>query len=300
MHPDQLEVDVSTARTLIAAQFPHWRHLEVARVDGSGTVNAIFRIGDELTGRFPLLASEPKAARAALEQEAGALAEFASVCPFAAPRPVAIGAPDAEFPMPWTVQTWVSGEVATPIGSAHSLGMAEDLAALIRALRRAPVRGRRFRGQGRGGVLSDHDEWVQHCLAQVGPLMDAEPLRAMWEEFRSLPSSGPDVMTHSDLTPWNLLVDGGRLRGVLDAGWFGPADPALDLVCAWHVLDAPARTVLREAVGADDVEWARGAAWAFEQALGLVWYYRATNPPMAWLGDVTLARLLAARESGEG
>ena len=32
-----------------------------------------------------------------------------------------------------------------------------------------------------------------------------------------------------------------------------------------------------------DLEWWRGAAWAFQQAMGLVWYYRETNPGMSAL-----------------
>jgi aminoglycoside phosphotransferase (APT) family kinase protein len=32
-------------------------------------------------------------------------------------------------------------------------------------------------------------------------------------------------------------VRGEHLVGVLDGGGFGPADPALDLVAAWHLLD---------------------------------------------------------------
>jgi hypothetical protein len=35
--------------------------------------------------------------------------------------------------------------------------------------------------------------------------------------------------------------------------------------------EGPRRT-LRAALGCDDLEWARGRAWAFAQAMGLVWY----------------------------
>ena len=90
----------------------------------------------------------------------------------------------------------------------------------------------------------------------------------------------------------NLLVRGERLVGVLDGGGFGPADPALDLVAGWHLLDRERRAVFRDAVGSDELEWQRGAAWAFEQAIGLVWYYRESNPTMSALGDSTIARLL--------
>jgi aminoglycoside phosphotransferase (APT) family kinase protein len=115
----------------------------------------------------------------------------------------------------------------------------------------------------------------------------------MWARFRELPAGGLDVMSHTDLIPANLLVDRGRLAGVLDGGGFQPADPALDLVVAWHLLDGPAREILRAELGCDDVEWQRGAAWAFEQAMGLAWYYRASLPSMSALGRRTLARMLA-------
>jgi aminoglycoside phosphotransferase (APT) family kinase protein len=90
-----------------------------------------------------------------------------------------------------------------------------------------------------------------------------------------------------------VLVAGGRLTGVLDVGGLGPADPALDLVGAWHLLDDGPRQVLRDDLGCGDLEWARGQAWAFQQAMGLVWYYVDTNPAMSRTGRRTLARLMA-------
>lgn len=51
---------------------------------------------------------------------------------------------------------------------------------------------------------------------------------------------------------------------------------------------------VRTELGCGDIEWDRGAAWALQQAIGLVWYYYDTNPTMAQLGRSTLARLTAA------
>jgi hypothetical protein len=51
---------------------------------------------------------------------------------------------------------------------------------------------------------------------------------------------------------------------------------------------------LRADLGCDDAEWERGKAWAFAQAMGLVWYYVTTNPTMASVGRRTLDRLLQA------
>jgi aminoglycoside phosphotransferase (APT) family kinase protein len=100
------------------------------------------------------------------------------------------------------------------------------------------------------------------------------------------------VMCHVDLIPANLLVHEGRLVGVLDGGGFGPADPSLDLVAAWHLFDSEAREVLRRSLGCGRFEWSRGQAWAFVQAMGLVWYYRESNPGMSELGRSTLSRIL--------
>jgi hypothetical protein len=76
-------------------------------------------------------------------------------------------------------------------------------------------------------------------------------------------------------------------------GGFGPADPALDLVSAWHLLETGPRQVLRLDLGCDDLEWERGRAWAFEQAMGLVEYYLETNPVLSRMGRRTLERLQA-------
>jgi aminoglycoside phosphotransferase (APT) family kinase protein len=99
-------------------------------------------------------------------------------------------------------------------------------------------------------------------------------------------------MCHRDLIPGNLLVHDGRLVGVLDAGGFGPADPALDLVAAWHLLGVDAREVIRQSLQCGRTEWLRGKAWALQQAMGLVWYYRESNPGMSALGRSTLTRIL--------
>jgi hypothetical protein len=65
-----------------------------------------------------------------------------------------------------------------------------------------------------------------------------------------------------------------------------------DLVAGWHLLDRDRRAVLRAEIGSDELEWQRGRAWAFAQAMGLGWYYRDSNPGMSRLGLSTLARVL--------
>ena len=103
-------------------------------------------------------------------------------------------------------------------------------------------------------------------------------------------------MSHGDLTPGNVLTAGGHLAGVLDVGSYGAADPALDLISAWNLLEAGPRQVLRTALRCTNLEWERSKAWAFQQAMGLVWYYADSNPVMSRLGQTTLDRIMSAAE----
>ncbi|MBN6053074.1 aminoglycoside phosphotransferase family protein, partial [Nonomuraea sp. RK-328] len=302
MHADQLTVTPETVRALVDEQFPEWRDLPVRRVASQGTVNAIFRIGDELAARFPLQPGNAESIRRGLEAEAEAARELAGRTRYPTPEPVALGEPGAGYPLPWSVQTWLPGVVAFDEDPGESVGFAHDLADLISDLRAIGTRGRTFAGSGRGGDLQPHDAWVETCLGHCERLLEAGRLlldvgrlRDMWARMRRLPRDPVgDLMTHGDLIPGNVLVSAGRLSGILDVGGFGPADPALDLVSAWHLLETGPRQALRERLGCDDLEWERGKAWAFQQAMGAVWYYIDSNPAMGRMGRRTLERLLAA------
>lgn len=294
MHSDQIAIPDEVVRALVDTQFPDWRDLPVRRLATAGTANAIFRIGDGLAARLPLRPGDPAEVAGSLRREAAAAATLAEHSPFPVPRPVAIGAPGPDYPLPWSVQTWLPGITATDADPGGSVAFAEDLATLIMAIRQVDTRGKRFVGEGRGGHLPAHDAWMESCLRESEGLLDVTRARALWARLRNLPDPGRDVMSHKDLIPGNLLVAGGRLAGILDTGDFGPADPALDLVAAWHLLEAGPRAVLRVRLGSDETEWERGKAWALQQAMGLPWYYASSNPPMSALGLRTLERIFAA------
>ncbi|MGI9007798.1 MAG: aminoglycoside phosphotransferase family protein [Streptosporangiaceae bacterium] len=292
MHDDQLVIGARTVRELVRRQFPAWPERPVTPVGSSGTVHAIFRLGGRLAARFPLRPGDPDAVRRDLEAEAQAAAELAGQTRFATPEPVAIGDPGAGYPLPWSVQTWLPGVTAADGDPGSSAGLAADLAEFIAGVRAIGTRGRTFSGSGRGGDLARHDPWVQECLQRSEGLLDVPGLRRIWAGLRDLPRGpGGDVMSHKDLIPGNVLVSNGRLAGVLDVGDLGPADPALDLVGGWHLLDAGPRQVLRATLRCTDLEWQRGMGWAFEQAIGAAWYYQHTNPAMSLMGTRTLRRI---------
>ena len=308
LHEGQLAIDAETVRALVAEQHPAWAGLEVRLLPQAGTVNAIARLGDDLAARFALQPGEPADVRRDLLREADAARRLAGRLQVPVPEVVALGEPGHGYPLPWSVQTWLPGTDGSVVDPGASYTFARDLARVVTDLRAVPTDGRTFVGEARtnrGGVIGDHDAWVQTCLARSTGLLDVAALSALWDRLRALPRGPePDVTTHGDLIPANVLVGGrgadARLVGLLDVGGTGPADPALDLVAAWHLLEDGPRTVFREALisksvlGCDDAAWARGRAWAFEQAIGLVWYYRTSLPAFSAFGRRTLDRLLRA------
>lgn len=293
MHANQLTIHLEAVRELVSAQFPQWRDLSIKEFRSQGTVNALFRIGDRLAARFPLEPADVESTRRSLEAEAQAARELLGRTRFRTPEPVAIGEPGEGYPLAWSVQTWVPGTVATEDDPSGSVTFAHDLADFIHGVRTIDTHGRTFDGNDRGGDLRSHDAWMKTCFQHSEGLIDVPRLRRIWGALRALRYGAGDVMTHGDLIPGNVLVAAGRLTGVIDVGGLGPADPALDLVCAWHLLDAGPRQVLRDDLGCDDLEWERGRAWAFQQAMGVVWYYVDSNPPMAAMGRSTLQRIMA-------
>ena len=293
MHAGQLEVSAETVRKLVDEQFPRWRDLGIRAVDSAGTVNAIFRIGRQLAARFPLQPSDVESVRRQLDSEARAARELAGRTRFATPEPVAVGEPGAGYPLPWSVQTWLPGVTAIDQDPGESAAFARDLAEFIRGVRAIDTRGRTFSGRGRGGDLRSHDAWMETCFERSEHLLDVPQLRRAWAAMRVLPRTAGDVMTHGDLIPGNVLVCDGRLAGVIDVGDMGPADPALDLVGAWHLLEAGPRQALRDDLDCSDLEWERGQAWAFEQSMGVIWYYAESNPAMSLMGQRTLHRIMA-------
>lgn len=128
MHPGQLTVTAGAVQALVSDQFPEWAALPIREVPSDGTVNALFRIGDRLTARFPIEPGDPTQTLRWLESEAKAARLLAGRTRFPTPEPVALGSPGYGYPLPWSVQTWVPGVIATAADPGDSVAFARDLA----------------------------------------------------------------------------------------------------------------------------------------------------------------------------
>jgi aminoglycoside phosphotransferase (APT) family kinase protein len=285
MHKDELDTDAVLVRRLLSRQFPHWADLPVERVSSSGTDNALYRLGDDMVVRLPRI----HWAVGGVEKDVRWLPKLAPLLPAAIPVPLAEGAPAEGYPWTWGVYPWLEGENPSIAGAGSLTG---DLAQFINALHRIdPLGGPPSR---RGAPLREvQDEWARAALAQLTGTIDVDAAAAAWDAaLRAPPWPGPPVWVHGDLLPGNLLVQDGRLTGVIDWGLVGVGDPACDLIVAW-VLPREARPGFRTALGVDDATWARGRGWALSMGLIALPYYIETNPVLAATARHLILEVLA-------
>jgi aminoglycoside phosphotransferase (APT) family kinase protein len=272
MHDDQVDVSVDQLRDLLRAQRPAWADLAIEPVPSSGTDHTIYRLGDDLVVRLPLI----EWAMAQADLEAEWLPRLAPLLPFALHEPAFVGEPAAGYPWRWCVYRWIDGEDAHPSRITDRVALAHDVAALIRALRAVDAPDVPRSGRGRPLRASDTD--MRGAIESLRSELDADAVLAAWDAALAAPKwDGPWAVSHGDLTDGNLLLRGGRLHAVIDWSLFGLGDPALDLAVAWDVFDAEARGVFRDQLDVDDATWARARGWAITAVYGIP-YYRETNP----------------------
>jgi aminoglycoside phosphotransferase (APT) family kinase protein len=269
MHIDELAVEDAMVRRLLAEQFPEWADLPLTRIEPSGTVNAIFRLGEELSLRLARREgpTEPGG------KEFDWLPKLAPLLPLEIPVPVAQGRPNDEYPWFWDVHTWVDGDMA-PVEEIDAIEAAADLAEFVAALQEVDPTGA---PQGGGVPLAERDAGIRYWLARF----DGDPaVTAEWERALAAPAwDGPPVWHHGDLDARNWLVREGRISGVIDWGAMGVGDPACDAMVAWKLHSSAARDAFREALPTDDATWERARGWVLSQAVAALAYYTPENNP---------------------
>ena len=277
MHDEEVEVDASVVARLLAAQAPELAHLPLNRIEAWGTDHAIFRLGEDLSVRVPKIGW---AAKQGLKEERW-LGVLAQQLPVEVPVPVLVGEPGFGYPFEWYVSPWLDGVNPSPDGPTDQIQLARDLAAFVHALQAVDATGApEPKGGRRGGPLVDADPFTRERAEDLRGEVDVDALVAVWDAGLSAPVwDGPPLWAHGDLSDGNLLVQDGRLSGVIDWGSSIAGDPAVELMAAWNLFDEPARAVYREALGfVDDAMWVRGRAWAVSAAIQALPYYRDTNP----------------------
>ncbi len=299
MHEDEVDTDVSLVGRLLAAQFPQWTDLPIEPVRSAGTVNAIYRLGDDMAVRLPRI----EGATAQLHKERRWLPRLAPLLPLAIPIPLAIGEPAGGYPFAWSIYPWLSGETATVERIADPRQAATDLAQFVAALQRVDPTDGPPPGEHnafRGVPLAARDESTRAAIASLAGAIDVGAVTAAWEAALRAPEwQGPPIWIHGDLDSRNLLVEEGRLSAVIDFGCLGVGDPACDVMVAWKVCSADTRDIFRDELTVDEATWARGRGWALSQALMILSYYTLeTNPVLVREAHHWMTEVLSESQEG--
>ncbi|AFZ67706.1 aminoglycoside phosphotransferase family protein [Deinococcus peraridilitoris] len=293
MHADEFDIDTPLVGRLVATQFPQWAGLAISPVRSSGTDNAMFRLGNELAVRLPRIGW----AVGSVHKEQRWLPMLAPLLPLPIPVPLAQGEPGEGYPSPWSVCRWLEGENPTLEGLREPSEAATDLARFVVALQGIDVPGEALAGLSgfsRGVPLAQRDESTREAITALHGELDTEAVTAVWEAALHAPAwQGRGVWVHGDLQAGNLLARNGRLSAVIDFGGLNVGDPAVELIVAWNLFDAPSRRVYRAVLGVDEATWTRGRGWALSVALIALPYYRHTNPAIVAASWQTIEAVLS-------
>jgi aminoglycoside phosphotransferase (APT) family kinase protein len=287
MHPGEIDIDASLVRRLLREQFPHLAEQSITAARSTGTVNAIYRLGDELCVRLPRL----EAYAESIDREWNWLPRLAAHLSLHIPQPIARGEPAQGYPCPWGIYRWIEGSPYQDSLVSDERQFVHDLARFILELRRIDMHG-----APRGGrpSLAALDAATRAALEASRGVIDVEAAATAWTEALNAPAwDGDPVWIHGDLLKSNLLVRDGRLEAVIDFGEAGAGDPAADVIPAWSIFGKAGRGIFRRALGVDEATWSRGRGYALHQALLIIPYYPKTNPEFVRMAINTLEEILA-------
>ena len=288
LHDDQFHIDEELVARLLAGQHPMLADLPISRVESTGTVNALFRIGDDLCARLPLLERWAKS----LRNEVRWLPWLGERISLRIPEPLFGGEPVAWYPFQWAVFRWIDGATYADALVDDEREAARTLATFVNELssieiaRDAPMGGR--------DPLRALDVGTREAIRASNGVIDRDGAMAAWDRALLAPAwDGRPSWIHCDLLRPNLLVDGGRLTAVIDFGGVGIGDPATDVIAAWAVFGPAGRAAYRASLDVDDGTWERARGIALHQAALIIPYYAQTNPGFVSLAKRTVEEILA-------
>jgi aminoglycoside phosphotransferase (APT) family kinase protein len=288
MHDDQVDVDVDVLRRLLAEQRPELANRQITPVVSTGTVNALFRIGDDLVARLPWQADWAEGIEREWRWIPWLSRRIASV---RLPEPVYKGSPNDAFPFAWSIYRWIDGAPYDDALVDDEADAARTLARFVHELRALEIP--ESAPEGGRDPLVELDEDTREAIESAGDVIDGPAAMAVWEDALRTPAwDRTPVWIHGDLLRPNVLVDDGRVHAVIDYGYVGVGDPATDVIPAWAVFGPTGRATFREMLGPDDATWARGRGIALHQAAMIIPYYVETDPDFVELARRTIEQIL--------
>ena len=227
-------VDEALARQLIREQFAPVGERSVELV-AAGWDYTVHRVDGKWAFRFPRreIVLEP------MRRELAALSRLPPSLPV--PAPAYRGEPSPRFPWPFWGALWLPGVEAGAASEAERHELAPQLGRLLRDLHAADVPGLPVDVVRRADmgfrVPRTREELVAAAELWTAPAAVADLL----DRAERLPPAVPSATCHGDLDFRQVLVQGGRLTGIVDWIDVCRSDPGIDLLLVYAFLPAEAR-----------------------------------------------------------
>jgi aminoglycoside phosphotransferase (APT) family kinase protein len=249
MHADQIDLTVDVVARLVAEQFPAWSGRPVRPVTSDGTVNALFRLGEDIVLRFPLL----PARRAELVEEQENARRIAPHVPLEVPEPLALGEAGAGYPGPWAVYRWIPGTPATlpptpttpaPPTPATATPTPAATAPATPATATPTATATPAPATPAAATVGDLDAFARDLAGFVRALHSLDTGGRTWDgRGRGRPLPTQDKYVRSALAESTHLVDTGRLTRI----WESCLAAAGDVTPAWiHADLMPGNLLVRD------------------------------------------------------
>jgi aminoglycoside phosphotransferase (APT) family kinase protein len=283
----EVEIDERQVRELLAAQHPDLADLPIVPI-ASGWDNHLLRLGDKLALRFP----RRKIAAQLMLNEQRWLPQLEKRLPLAIPAPVRIGVAQFRYPWAWSVTPWIEGETADLAPPDSNQG--EVLAAFFEALHK-PAPADAPSNPYRGVPLSERADAFADRLARLSDKTNIIDERAhgLWNDAVAAAIDSAPTWIHGDLHPRNVLIEKGRLRGVIDWGDLARGDRASDLAAIWMLLPelASRKRAMAACRSVSDATWRRARGWALLFAVILLSSGLVDDARMVAIAERTIGRL---------
>lgn len=272
------QVDERLAAELIREQFPDLPCRSVTLVS-EGWDYIVHRVDGEWAFRFPRRAVVVPNT----EREIAVLPRLAPLLSVPVPTPVHIGRPGPRFPWLFYGAAFVPGaEPDAGLSDAARRRIARPLARTLRVLH-AP--GTLALGEelpfdpiGRADMAARVPRARRALveLARLGLWRPPPTLDELLARALALPAPEPIAVCHGDLHFRQLLVDGGRLSGLVDWVDLCRSDPGVDLAIAWSFFRRDAREeFLAEYGTTSEASLLRGRVVALSLSASLALYAHA-------------------------
>lgn len=294
----EIEVGPELAQGLVREQFG----VEVRSLErlGVGWDNVAYLIDGDLVVRFP----QRRFALQAMAAEIRWLSELAARLPVPIPAPVHVGVPSADYPWPFAAYRLLPGRTACSPAptAAERTRLAGDLGHFLGVLHALPTP--RSEERPPRDTIGRMD--LPRCARVIEQRIEGEEARlgaVDWERVLSvaradatvLRSDEPSCWVHGDLYLRHLLLDDGRLSGVIDWGDVHVGERAVDLSVAFSLFAADDRERFLVAYGtppaAETLSRARCRALYHSTAL-LHYGVTADDPALAAAGRAGLRSAL--------